>query len=138
MYCISHHGLLRGSSRGKIDIKITPVSSTNIRRIKEEFFRDDAAWRKRLPPNFTLEVDPNTLTPKTSTPPPCVKDVDHVAFALDMPGVEPSSFLPKIVKDVDIEVNEMYNETDAVGLRENGKGITKTLTEIQETEDAIL
>lgn len=63
---------------------------------------------------------------------------DHVAFALDMPSVEPSSSLPKVVKDVDIEVNEMYNETDAVGLRENGKGIAKTLTEIQETEDAIL
>ncbi|WMV45253.1 hypothetical protein MTR67_038638, partial [Solanum verrucosum] len=53
--------------RVAIDFRITPASSTNIRRIEAECFRDDVARRKPSPPEFTLVVDPATLAPKTRT-----------------------------------------------------------------------
>jgi len=69
--------------QGETNVKITLVSSSDVQRIEVEYLRDDAAWKKSLPPDSTLVVSPATLAPETST---------HAPF-VEQAGISTPSFL---------------------------------------------
>uniref|UniRef100_M1DSX2 Integrase core domain containing protein n=1 Tax=Solanum tuberosum TaxID=4113 RepID=M1DSX2_SOLTU len=61
--------------RASIDVRITPASSSDIRRIEVAFLWDDAARRNLPQPNTTFVVDPTTFKAEPSTHAPSVDQV---------------------------------------------------------------
>ncbi|KAH0716304.1 hypothetical protein KY284_009209 [Solanum tuberosum] len=57
---------------------------------------------------------------------------------LEMPGVTPSSFVPKVIVDVDAKDEELADETDEEGLRDDEHGIVDTLTQLHKTDEVII
>uniref|UniRef100_M1DU80 Polyprotein protein n=1 Tax=Solanum tuberosum TaxID=4113 RepID=M1DU80_SOLTU len=60
------------------------------------------------------------------------------APAPEIPNVAPSSFVPEVVVDEDAMDEELAEETDEEGLREDKHGIAETLAELHETDEIII
>ncbi|KAH0712598.1 hypothetical protein KY289_008557 [Solanum tuberosum] len=56
----------------------------------------------------------------------------------EMTNVAPSSFVPKVVVDVDAKDKELAEETDEEGLRDDEHGIVDTLTQLHKTDEVII
>uniref|UniRef100_M1DUH8 Integrase core domain containing protein n=1 Tax=Solanum tuberosum TaxID=4113 RepID=M1DUH8_SOLTU len=55
------------------NVRVTPYSSNDIRRIGADHLRDDAARKKLTPPDTTLMVDPTILEADDTHPAPLVE-----------------------------------------------------------------